>query len=144
MRHVKYQTVSFQNPCEASSRSRIFLFSLVYVCMYEFIYLCHASWINEKRYRPEIWYTRFPRPHFLFFRKSDPEGRQPRKTAVSSGFFAYHVDCLILSLFTSLILNPCITPLQCLNFQTHIVKNCKSGGKLKICLIFLVHMHSLS
>ena len=63
----------FQNPREASSRSTIFLFSLVYVCMYVFIYLCHASWGNEKRHRPEIWYARSPRPYlkisFLFFSK---------------------------------------------------------------------------
>ena len=48
----------FHNPREASSRSRIFLISLVYVCIYLCIYVCHISWPNEKRFRPEIWYTR--------------------------------------------------------------------------------------
>ena len=31
-----------QNPCEASSRSRIFLNSLVYVCVYTYIYVCNC------------------------------------------------------------------------------------------------------
>ena len=68
----------FQNPRETSSRSRIFLISLAYVCMYLFMYLSHASWPNEKRYRPEIWYKyshgRYLETGFLFFRKNDPEG----------------------------------------------------------------------
>ena len=41
------------------------------ICGYVFICLCHASWPNEIRYRPEIWFTRSPRPHLktccLFF-----------------------------------------------------------------------------
>ena len=49
--------VEYQNPHEASSRSRIFLNSLVYLCMYLFIYARHVSWPNEKRYRPQIWHT---------------------------------------------------------------------------------------
>ena len=56
--HVDFHN---ENPRDASSRSRIFLFSLVYVCMYLFIYVCHASWPNEKQYRPEIRYTHSPR-----------------------------------------------------------------------------------
>ena len=45
--------------------------------------------------------THSPRPHlrtvfFLFFQKSDPEGRQPWKTAVSRGFSAYLLDCLVI------------------------------------------------
>ena len=43
-----------QNPREARSRSRIFLISLVYVCICVCVF--HASWPNEKRHRPEIWY----------------------------------------------------------------------------------------
>ena len=37
----------------------IFLISLLYVCIFVYvsIYLCHLSWPNEKRYRPEIWHT---------------------------------------------------------------------------------------
>ena len=42
---------------------------------------------------------RSPGPHlktgFLFFRKSDTEGRFPQKTAVSRGFSAYLLDCLV-------------------------------------------------
>ena len=37
------------------------------------MYLCHASWPNEKRYRPEIWYTYSHNPYlksgFCFFEK---------------------------------------------------------------------------
>ena len=80
-----------------------------YVIVYLCIYLCHASWQNKKRYRPKIWYTRSSRPHlnkgFLFFRKSNPEGRQPRKTAVSRRFSAYFLDCLI-NYFILWLVNP--------------------------------------
>ena len=38
--------VLYQNPREASSRSRIFLISLKYMCLC--VYLCHVSWPNEK------------------------------------------------------------------------------------------------
>ena len=70
----------FQNPREVCSRSRIFLFSLVYVFMYVFIYLFVSRLLaKRRRYRPEIWYTYSLRPYrkmsFLFFRKNDPEGR---------------------------------------------------------------------
>ena len=63
----------YQNPCDASSRSRIFLFSLVYVIM------C-VTWSHllVKWYRPETWYTHSPSPYwkrfFCFFRKSIPDG----------------------------------------------------------------------
>ena len=63
----------YQNPCEASSRSRIFLFSLVN--MWLCLSVCTAPFGHkEKRYRPEIWYTHSPRPYlktsfFLFFSK---------------------------------------------------------------------------
>ena len=60
-----------QNPGETSRRSRIFLFSLLYMCIYVFIFV--TSWPNEKLSRPEIWYTRSPRRHlktgFCFFEK---------------------------------------------------------------------------
>ena len=64
----------YQNPRQASSLSRIFLFSLVYVFIHVFIHLCHASRPNEKRYRPEIGYTYSHRPYlkhglFVFFEK---------------------------------------------------------------------------
>ena len=62
----------YQNPCEASSRSRIFLFSLVN--MWLCLSVCTAPFGHkEKRYRPEIWYTYSHWPYlkmfFLFFRK---------------------------------------------------------------------------
>ena len=56
------QYLKYQNPREVSSRSRIFIISLVYVGICIFIYLCHVSWLNEKRYRPEIWHTHTHRP----------------------------------------------------------------------------------
>ena len=55
-----------QNPREASSRSRIFLFSLVNMCVCWSVYtvpFCH----DEKRYRPGIWYTDSPRPYLKTF-----------------------------------------------------------------------------
>ena len=42
----------------------------------------------------------------MFFRKSDPEGRQPRKNAASLGFSAYLLDCLVyfsLDTFTKIL-----------------------------------------
>ena len=98
LRQYVHTTLKYQNPREASSRSRIFLNSLVYVCvcMYLLIYVCHVSWPNEKRYRPEIWYTYSHRPYlkifFCFFEKMTIEGRQPRETTVSLEFFAYILD----------------------------------------------------
>ena len=69
-----------QNPRKASSRSRIFLFSLVNM------WVCTALFgHNEKRYRPEIRYTHYSRPYV--------------KTVVWHGFFAYLLDCFFLSLF---------------------------------------------
>ena len=85
-----------QNPREASIRSRIFLMSLLYVGISLFVSRLLAK---RKRYRPEIWYTYSHRPYlktgFLFFRKNDPEGGEPRKIAVSPGFSAYLFDCLV-------------------------------------------------
>ena len=77
-----YKKRGCQNPSAASSQSRIFLISLVYVCINVFIYLCiylcHASWPDEKRYRPEIWYTYCHRPYlktyFMFFSKKGSLG----------------------------------------------------------------------
>ena len=81
--YVSSTLFSFQNPREASSQTRIILISLVYVCMYVFIYgciyVCDASWPNEKRYRPEIWHTYSYWPYlktgFLFFRSNPRDGR---------------------------------------------------------------------
>ena len=52
----------YQNPCEASSRSRIFLYSLVNMLVCESVFTTHFGH-NEKRYRPEIWYMHSPRPY---------------------------------------------------------------------------------
>ena len=43
-----------------------------FLCVYVSFYVCHASWPNEKRYRPEIWYTHSPRPNLktAFFEKA--------------------------------------------------------------------------
>ena len=54
----------------AAGRGYSYFHLYMCVCMY----LLHASWPNEKRYRPEIWYTRSPRPHlkngfFVFSKK---------------------------------------------------------------------------
>ena len=66
------------------SKSRMFLISLVYVCIYLFMYVCHASWPNEKRYRLEIWYTHSPRPYLktAFFKW--PRGPLANFTELSS------------------------------------------------------------
>ena len=51
------------------------------------MYLYHAFWPNEKRYRPEIWYTSSPGTHlktgFLFFRKSDPRAASLKNRSVT-------------------------------------------------------------
>ena len=65
---------SNQNPCEASSPSRILSILLVYVCICEFVCLfifCHASQPYKKLYRPEIWTTYSNRPYLkpFFFEK---------------------------------------------------------------------------
>ena len=83
----------FLNPRDASNRSRIFLFSLVYVCMYVFIYLCHASWPNEKQQRHILPQALSKNGFFCFFEKN------PRKTAVSRGFSVYLLHCLVFYLF---------------------------------------------
>ena len=75
------EKADFQNPREGEQPIKdIPNFTCISFCYkYLFMYLCHVSWPNEKRYRPEIWYTRSHRPYlktgFLFFRKNDPEGR---------------------------------------------------------------------
>ena len=52
----------------------ILKFTCIFV--YLFVYVCHVSWPNEKRYRPEIWYTYSHWPYiktgFLFFSIKSP------------------------------------------------------------------------
>ena len=61
----------------------------VYLCIYLFIYLCHASGPNEKRFRPENWhiYPQWPylKTVYLFSKKSP----------CHVNFSAYLLDCLI-------------------------------------------------
>ena len=66
-----------------------------------------TSWPNEKWYRPEIWYTHYPRLYlksifFCFFQKRDPEGPWPCKTAVSRWFFS---NCSIWYLASAALYN---------------------------------------
>ena len=66
-----------QSSREASSKSRIFLISLeyvcIYLCMYLFIYLCPTSGPKENGYRPENWHINSQWPYlktvFFFFEK---------------------------------------------------------------------------
>ena len=74
----------------------------LYMCVffiYVFIQVCHACWLNEKRYRPE-----FGTHRFLSFRKSYTEGRQRRKTAASREFSAYPPYCLVYFIFNRKII----------------------------------------
>ena len=75
--------VDYQNSREPSSRSRIFLNSLLYLC----IHVCHVSWPNEKRYTPEIWrtYSHWPYLKTFFFEKIS-------ETAASLKKLPCHVD----------------------------------------------------
>ena len=71
----------YQNPREASSRSRIFLNSLVYVCVYVCIYL-FVSRLLAKRKTIQTWnlphilpLTLSKNGFFLFFRSNHRDGR---------------------------------------------------------------------
>ena len=65
----------YQNQRDVSSRPiNFYFYSFVYLTVCVFNFLCHASWPNQKRYRPEIWYTFSPRPYlkmgiFVFSKK---------------------------------------------------------------------------
>ena len=48
----------------AAGRRYSYFHSMFACAVFLLIYsLCHTSWPNVRRYRPEIWYTHFPRPH---------------------------------------------------------------------------------
>ena len=89
----------FQNPREANSRSRILLISLVYVCIYLFVYVCHASWSNEKRYRLEIWYIYSQGPYLKtgFFKKISVTATSFEKLTRHVDF--PHISSIVLLLF---------------------------------------------
>ena len=106
---------SYQNPREASSRPRIFLNSLEYLFVYLFVYLCHASWPNEKRYRPEIWYSyshwSYLKTGFLFFSKKSPWLQLALKSCRVTWIFCipprlpcFHLFYLLISLYKWIIL----------------------------------------
>ena len=61
------------------------------MCVYLFIYMCHASWPTEKRYRPGIWHTILPltlfKPFFFVFSKKWPWGPLPSKKFRVTGIF---------------------------------------------------------
>ena len=63
LKNFYFEEQVFQNPREASSWSRIFLISIVYLCICECVYLCMYLFVSrllakqKKRYRPEIWHT---------------------------------------------------------------------------------------
>ena len=65
-----------------------------------------TSWPNEKRYRPEIWYTHSPRPYlktgFLFFQKRYLRTSSLEKLQ-SRGFSAYLLDCLVSSVLLNFL-----------------------------------------
>ena len=69
-RFLKIGIFHFQNPHGASNRSRIFLFSLLYVFMYLFDCVTPPG---QTKNRPEIWYPPSPRRHlktvFVFSKK---------------------------------------------------------------------------
>ena len=77
------------------------------ICVYLFVYLCHVSWPNEKRYRPEMLYTYSHRPYlkkrFLFFRKKWPWGPLASKNCHVTWIFRISPQ-MPCSLFKS---NPC-------------------------------------
>ena len=79
----------------------LYLLDCVHLCkfIYLFIYLCQASWANEKQYRPEIWHTYSHWPYlktrFSFFRQNDRDGRYPEKLPFHVDFSLYLLDCLV-------------------------------------------------
>ena len=87
-----------QNPREASSRSRIYVFSLVNILVCWLVYPALFGH-NEKRYRPEIWYKHSPRPYlktcFFVFSKKWPWGPLASKNCRVSWISAYLLDCLV-------------------------------------------------
>ena len=60
------------------------------ICVYVFIYVCHASWPNDNRYRPEIRYTHSPRSYLktdvLFFEKTTLTAASLEKLLCHVGF----------------------------------------------------------
>ena len=76
--------------------------------MYLFISLCHASWPNEKRYRPEIWHTFSHWPYlktdfFCFFKKITVTAASLKKLPCHVDFSVYLLDRLVLFYFNFII-----------------------------------------
>ena len=88
---------AFQNPCEASSRSRIFLNSLgyVFVCLFLSRLLAKQKTIQTWNLAHILPLTLSKTVFFFVFRSNQRDGRYPRKTAMSRGISAYLLDCLV-------------------------------------------------
>ena len=71
-----------------------------YTCVGLWVFgLYGTSWPNEKRYRPEIWFTHSPKPYlktffFCFFRKSTLRVASFEKSPVSIRF--PHISSIVL------------------------------------------------
>ena len=76
--------------------SQRYSYFLLYMCLCIYLFVCVT--LLTKRKTIQYWNLvhTFSRLHlktgFLIFRKSDPEGSQPQKTAMSCGFAAYLPD----------------------------------------------------
>ena len=81
----------------------------VYLCIYLYMYFCHASWPNQKRYRPVIQYTYSHWPYlkrffFCFFEEMTQRAASLEKLAChgdflhisSIAFFIYLFICVTL------------------------------------------------
>ena len=108
-----HKTGSFQNPREATSRSRKFIFSLVNVSVGRLVCgLYGTSWPNETRYRPEIQSPHSPIPYlkigFRYFEQTTLRRASLEKLSCHVNFS--HISSIAL-LF--------------LQFQPKIVRNVK-------------------
>ena len=93
--HLNKNSYFYQNPREASSQSRIFLFSLV-------IYMSVGWWFERdllaKRKTIQTWNLNPPLDHIknvFFFSKKWPWGSLASKNYRVTGFPAYLLDCLV-------------------------------------------------
>ena len=82
-----------QNPREAG---REYSYFHLYMCVC--IHVCHASWPNDDRYRPDIWYTHSPGPHlktgFCFFEKATLKAASLEKLPCHVDFS--HISSIVL------------------------------------------------
>ena len=98
----KHLRLPCQNPLEASSRSKIFLISLVYVCFCVCIYVI-VSRLLATLTTIQTWnlahillrLTLCKKRVFCFFNQIPVTAASLEKTAVSRWFSAYLLDCLV-------------------------------------------------